>query len=134
MAAMIRRMRTFAHKYFGKNMEKGLVNGHRGKLTAYAQADPLLLSRRSCFDNSLVKLLVAFADIHLSILCFLVDYFDSRLLLYNSSIHLLEKLGKFGHLSFDVLDFLVSVIYSLQCGLRLPLSIAVYKLMFLLAS
>ncbi len=90
MATMTKRMRTFTDKYLLIKEGKVLSWRNRSILTANAQANPLLLARRSCLHNGLVELLIAFADIHLRILCFLVNYLDSWFLLHHGGFEILE--------------------------------------------
>jgi hypothetical protein len=81
---------------------------HRRQHTDYAQADPLLPAGSPCFLDGSVELGVSSPYIFRDFFAFLFDLGDSRLLLDNQSLEVLEELGQLHHLLFDFLDILMA--------------------------
>jgi hypothetical protein len=80
----------------------------RLKHTDYAQADPLLPASSPCLLDGSVELSVSFPYIFGNFFAFLFDLGDSRFLLDNQGLEVLEELGQLHHLLFDFLDILMS--------------------------
>ena len=60
----------------------------------------------------------------MSTLRFLLNVNNSRFLLYNSSVNVLEQLPELNHLFLDLLDGLVPALNGAQCGLRFASAVA----------
>lgn len=98
--------------------------GKERRHTAYAQAPPLplasisrALNRNANLLSSLVHVLNNFLALHLNVR-------DSRFLLHNQCLHILEQLSELNHLLLNLLDSLVSVLHSVKSRSALASSIA----------
>ena len=78
------------------------------KHTDYAQTNPLLPASSPCFLDGPVELSVAFPYIFGNLFALLFDLGDSRFLLDDQGLEVLEELGQLHHLLFDFLDILMS--------------------------
>lgn len=89
---------------------------HRiGRPTNDPEADPLLPSRRSCFDHCSIEMFIPLVQINHSILRLILNILYSGLLRNDRRFHVLEKLGQLYHLPLNLLNSFVPALNRAQC-------------------
>ena len=109
-------------------ISKGDQQFDKPKPTEDTEADPLLPPSSPCFLDSSVEVVDSFPYIIVDYYALLFYISDGRILLDDQSFQVLEELGEFHHLLFDLLDILMSSPDVLRDPLCIASSIALDKL------
>lgn len=99
----------------------------KGKHTADAQADPLLLARLAGRVDGHANLLVPLVQVVDDLLALLLDLHDGRLLLHDQRVHVLEQLRQLHHLLLDLDQGGVAILDRRQGGARPALPVALHQ-------
>lgn len=97
------------------------------RLTADAEADPLLLARLAGRDNGNANLLVALVEILHHLLRLLFDLGHGHVLLHDERVHVLEELGELDHLALDLLQSSMAVLDGREGGAGLAAAVRLHE-------
>lgn len=99
----------------------------RTELTRDTKADPLLLACSTRSVDGHADLLVTLVQVINHLLALLLNLSDSRLLLHDQRVHILEQLGELYHLLLNLDQRIVAILHRAQRGTSTALAIAVHE-------